>query len=80
MDLDVPDGPPEFKAGWYDGCRSVLSTKKFANYMHYKLSIGNGLYQTNPVYYSGWNSAFILCQARTGRFVGKHIFNSYPLE
>ncbi len=27
LSLDVPDGPPEYKAGWYDGCRSRLSIK-----------------------------------------------------
>jgi len=31
LDLTVPDGPPEFKAGWYAGCNTALGNKYFAN-------------------------------------------------
>ena len=80
MDLDVPDGPREFKAGWWDGCRSALSVKKTANSMPYNVTFGNGIWQHDSVYQSAWATAFTSCTARAGNFAYMHPFMYAPLD
>ena len=80
MQLDVPDGPPAFKAGWYDGCRSGLSAKRFANNMVYDVTFGNGIYQGDPKYQLGWSLAMTTCVARAGNFTAQHFMKHSPLQ
>lgn len=40
MDLKVPDGPPEFKAGWHAGCKSALANRGFQNSLFIKKNKG----------------------------------------
>jgi len=81
LELDVPDGPPEYKAGWYDGCRSGLSTKKhFANSFIYDETFGSGIYQHDPVYQSAWISGFLVCNTTAGHFVTYHPFQFAPFD
>jgi hypothetical protein len=81
LNLDVPDGPPEYKAGWYDGCRSGLSEKKhFANAFVYDRTFGSGIYQHDPVYQSAWSYGFLSCNTGAGLFVNRNWFAGAPAE
>ena len=80
MQLDVPEGPPEFKAGWYDGCRSALSIRSFANSMVYNVTFGNGIYQGDSRYQLGWSLAMSVCNTRAGNFKSQHFMKHSPLQ
>ncbi len=77
MDLKVPDGPPEFKAGWHAGCKSALANRGFQNSFVYQEDqgpdYGSGVYQHDPYFQTGWRTAFFSCVAYIQTFV---IFNS----
>ena len=70
LDLEVPDGPPDYRAGWYDGCRSGLSVKRFANAFVYDVSFGSGAHQHSPLYQSAWGSGWFSCYIGANTFVG----------
>lgn len=86
MSLEVPDGPPEYKAGWYGGCKSGLMEARFANAAAaYKTKMGpefvNGVYQHDPAYQTGWGQGWFACVMHTGYFVGNPIAYAHgPLE
>ena len=68
LDLDVPKGPPAFRAGWYDGCRSALSTRRSTLNFVYNPTFGNGIYQDNSDYQNGWGIAFNICATASGTY------------
>lgn len=81
MSLEVPDGPPEYKAGWYGGCKSGLMQGAFTNAVAaYKTKMGpefvNGVYQHDPAYQTGWGQGWFACTMHTAFFVGNPI--AYP--
>jgi hypothetical protein len=80
--MTVPDGPPEFKAGWYAGCKSALGAgKAFANAFVYEgTDFGSGVYQHDPVYQSAWGQAYFNCITHMNNFVDYHSFVRGPLE
>jgi hypothetical protein len=78
MATEVPDGPPEFQAGWRDGCHTGLSSKKNANSSVYKPSFGSGIYQHDKVYQRAWSSAFYTCYVIGTRSTASNIFSSSP--
>jgi hypothetical protein len=84
MTMEVPDGPPEFKAGWYDGCRNGLGVKNFVNSYVYQEgkgpNFGTGVYHHTPGYQSGWGGGWYACYAYTQRFVGFNSMRHFPLE
>ncbi len=86
MNLEVPDGPPEYKAGWYAGCRSVLKNKTFANafvYLNNKgPEFGSGVYQHDAAYQTGWGQGFFACHTHVTDFVREEFrsFKYGPLE
>jgi hypothetical protein len=80
MPTDVPDGPPEFQAGWYDGCRSGLGTKKSTNSSVYGANFGSGIYQHDEVYQTAWSSAFYTCYVIGGRATANNIFARTPAD
>lgn len=66
LDMRVPDGPEEFQAGWHAGCRSGLANRDFANGAVYRESngaptMGNGIYQDDPVFQTGWANGWFAC-------------------
>lgn len=77
---EVPDGPPEFKAGWYDGCRTGFGSQKSANASIYKATFGSGIYQHDPIYQKAWSSAFYTCYIIGGRATANHVFASTPAD
>ncbi len=80
MPMDVPDGPPEFQAGWRDGCRTGLATGKYSNSAVYSPTFGSGIYQHDKVYQKAWSSAFYTCYVLGGRAADVHIFKSKPFD
>lgn len=84
MNMKVPDGPPEFKAGWHDGCKTALGMRYFANsYVHQDqrtADFGNGVYQHDPIYNSAWSNAFFACVTYSATFTGFNSMKFGPLE
>ena len=85
LDLTVPDGPPEYKAGWHNGCRTGLgSIKYFANSQVYSdpdgTDFGSGIYQHDKVYQTAWGHGFFACNIHTGSFVAYHSMQKMPLN
>ena len=84
MDMKVPDGPPEFKAGWHDGCKSALGMRNFANAYVYQnnrsAEFGSGVYQHDQTYNSAWSNAFFVCATYAGTFVNYHSMKFAPLQ
>jgi len=61
MDAD-PEGPPEFKAGWKDGCQSGFATYGTAlNKMYYSFYQDFNMLK-NPSYNAAWHEAFDYCR------------------
>jgi len=84
MDMKVPDGPPEFKAGWHAGCKSALANRGFQNSFVYQEDqgpdYGSGVYQHDPYFQTGWRVAFNACVAYIGGFVGMPSMQHAPLS
>lgn len=84
MDLKVPDGPPEFKAGWHAGCRSALANRGFQNSFVFQEEngpdYGSGVYQHDPYFHNGWRTAFFSCVAYISTFVGFNSMQYGPLS
>ncbi len=84
FDMTVPDGPPEFKAGWYAGCKSGASLKTFANNGVFQKNsgpdIGSGVYTHDPVYQSAWGQGWFACSVYIGTFVGNPAMQFSPLD
>jgi hypothetical protein len=79
--MTVPDGPPEFKAAWYAGCKSALaSSKTFANAFVYEYDYGSGVYQHDPVYQATWAQSYFNCSAHAKTFMDYHSTVRGPLE
>ncbi len=80
LDLETPDGPPEYKAGWHAGCRTALSLKNFANAFVYNADYGNGIYQHDPVFQTAWGQGFFSCKMHISGFVSRRAMEFGPLE
>jgi hypothetical protein len=90
MSLAVPDGPPEYKAGWHSGCKTALANKTFANASVYDdgkgPDFGNGIYQHDPGFQTGWGQGWFACVLHISQFVGDPEGNKFrsfakgPLE
>lgn len=58
--LERPDGPPDYKLGWQDGCDTKLSTSPGFYRLIYGFKkrpemIGNNLYN------QGWSNGYLYC-------------------
>lgn len=84
MNMKVPDGPVEYQAGWYGGCKSALGTRIFSNAFVYQQNIGaetvNGAYQHDPDFQAGWANGWFACALHTGTFVYYNSMRHGPLE
>jgi hypothetical protein len=80
--MTVPDGPPEFKAGWQAGCKTALGMgKNFANaWVYGGADFGSGVYQHDPVYQSAWSTAYFNCVTHAMDFTEYHSMMKGPLE
>jgi len=82
MDMNVPDGPPEFKAGWRDGCRSGLSNGSFLNSSVYLTKEGpsfSSVYTHDDRYRSAWSNAYYTCMSYGSSFVAGSMIHA-PLK
>ncbi len=71
LNFTVPDGPPEYRAGWHDGCSSALTAS--AAFMATRLNdftMGSGIYQHDPAYQNAWSSGWFSCVTSVGAFGG----------
>ena len=84
IDLRVPDGPPEFKAGWHAGCKSALANRGFANSYIYQEdsgpNYGSGVYQHDSAFQTGWRVAFFSCVTHASTFTSYHSMQHSPLS
>ncbi len=84
LDTRVPDGPPEFKAGWYAGCKTGSSLKSFANNTVFQKDsgpdIGSGVYTHDPVYQSAWGQGWFACAVYSGTFAARSSLEFSPLD
>ena len=84
MELAVPDGPPEYKAGWHAGCKSALGAKLFANASVYQTgagpTFGSGAYTHDPMYQTGWGQAWYACMLTVDEFTKRHATKFAPLD
>lgn len=84
LSMTVPDGPPEYKAGWYAGCKTGGSLRaSFANNAVFQKNsgpdFGTGVYQHDSIYQSGWGQGWFACSNHIGMFV-ERTMGGYPLE
>ncbi|MFZ9469839.1 MAG: hypothetical protein ACO26G_02155 [Rickettsiales bacterium] len=84
MDLRVPDGPPEFKAGWHAGCKSALANRNFQNSFVYQdkygPNYGQGTFQHDSAFQTGWRVAFFACVTHAGMFTAFNSMQHMPLS
>lgn len=87
MSLAVPDGPPEYKAGWYGGCKTGMGARAnsaFANATVYQEGKGpefvSGVYQHDPAYQTGWGQGWFACSIHNSVFVSSHSMMHGPLQ
>ena len=85
LDLKVPEGPIEYRAGWHDGCKSALAvSNQFLNSWVYKRKggpdFGSGSFQALPGYQKGWSQGMFSCILHTYTFVQYRSFKDSPLQ
>jgi len=61
MDMDPP-GPPEYKAGWKDGCQSGFATYGTAIYKMEYSFYQNYSMMRDPSYNAAWHESFDYCR------------------
>ncbi len=76
LSVSTPEGPPEYKAGWYSGCKSALGNKSFSNAWVYRVpgkgpEFGNGVHQHDPAFQTGFGQGWFACYTHVGDFVGE---------
>ncbi len=81
--MSVPDGPPEYKAGWHDGCQTGASLKTFANNAVFRKdggpNFGSGVYAHDPAYQTGWGQGWFACAIHIGILTDRMV-GAYPLQ
>jgi len=72
INVDVPDGPPAFKAGYYDGCRSALSIRKMKNAAAVYKVKASGIHTNDPIYQKAWGNGWFTCYISSGTWTKFH--------
>lgn len=82
LNLQVPDGPPEYKAGWRAGCRTALgAARNFPNAaIAYNADMGNGIYQHDSIFIGAWGHGWFACVIHANTFVAMPAMQYGPLE
>lgn len=84
LSMTVPDGPPEYKAGWYAGCKTGSSLKTFNNNWVFQKpngpDFGSGVYVHDPLFQTGWGQGYNVCANYIGEFVGRPAMQHSPLQ
>ena len=84
LSLVVPDGPPEYKSGWYHGCKSGIGNGVYLNGIVHRddgtQQQGSGIYQHDPKFVTGWGQGWFACIIHTGTFTNMSSMNYAPLN
>lgn len=82
LDLEVPDGPPAFQAGWRGGCRTGLAigARAFTNGFVYDPDFGTGAYQHDPDFLLGWGNGWFSCVIHANMVTAYYPMRKGPLE
>ncbi len=84
IDLEVPDGPIEYRAGWYAGCKSGLANGGFANAVVYKKNggpdFGDPRFHKDPAFHKGWGQGWFACVIHVGTFTNRPAFQHSLLQ
>ncbi len=66
---DIPDGPPEFRKGWEDGCHTGIGAYGNAWYRMFYTYKQDANMVGNPTYYRAWKDAYTYCRWYTEQWV-----------
>lgn len=80
ISMEVPDGPPEYRAGWHDGCSSALSAGNSVSGKFQKFGMGNGIYQHDPAYQNAWGSGWFACVTSAGSYTNFSGMSTAPFD
>lgn len=84
MALELPEGPPEYKAGWRAGCRSAMADAGrgfYANsFVYPNVDYGDGSYHHDGAFVTGWLDAAFTCFENASTFGGIKNTFEFPLE
>ncbi len=83
--MTTPDGSPEYKAGWYAGCRSGLGARPFANSWVYEkeagsADFGSGVYQHDRAFQVGFGQGIWACYSAALEFTIHPAMEHGPLQ
>ncbi len=68
-----PEGPTNFREGWRDGCETGISgSSNRLQRSFYKFKQNYELSQ-DPVYYSGWKTAYNYCQRYVFQYLRRNM-------
>jgi hypothetical protein len=79
-DFEVPEGPPEYRAGWHDGCSTALSAGGFTSGKFHKLTFGGGTYTHDPAYQGAWTAGWYACVTQAGDYQSLPGMNTAPFD
>lgn len=82
LDVEIPDGPAEYKSGWRAGCRSGLAASRanFANSFVYNVDFGTGIYTHDSLFARGWGNGWFACVIHASTFVQMPSMQFGPLQ
>lgn len=58
----TPEGPPEFKRGWEDGCETGMATESNTYYKSFYKFKQDPYSVTDPMYFGAWFDAYRYCR------------------
>lgn len=64
-----PDGPPDFKKGWHDGCETGLGTMTTNYYKTFYKFKQDYRMINNKMYYQAWKDSYQYCRQYMFRWV-----------
>lgn len=80
LDLEIPEGPPEYQSGWRSGCRSGLATRSFANAFVYAPDYGSGVYHHDSAFSTGWSQGWFACVIHMSNFAARPSMEYGPFQ
>lgn len=64
-----PNSPPKFQKGWHDGCETAVSANSNHLQKFFYRFRQDGFMAQDPVYYSGWKTAWEYCMKYTFNYL-----------
>lgn len=75
----APDGPPDYKSGWNDGCETGLATMTSNYYKTFYKFKQDPKMIHNKMYYQAWKDSYTYCRQYMFRWVLWKLDNREPL-